>query len=315
MSLSGQLRSEETEEPDEPLFRLPRPQGAVALRALRLLRRRRWALILLAVIALSLVFVGLGRWQYHRHEGKVARRDVVRANYDAAPRPIDQVLGSENPPPAQQWRPLVAQGHYEVAGQLAVRNRSLDGDAGFEILVPLRLDDGELLVVDRGWVPAADSTAKAPTSIPSAPAGRIEVKARVRSFEPPLTRRATTGQVLRIDRAAVTDALRSAGLSGPVLGGYAVLAAETPAAQVNPTPLPRPDVDLGVHLAYAVQWWIFAIALYFAFAVAAYREAEATTEESPADEHPEPRRAQGAAENADTTPRDVTVGIEDPPFE
>ena len=39
-----------------------------------------------------------------------------------------------------------------------------------------------------------------------------------------------------------------------------------------PTPLPRPDVGLGPHLAYAVQWWGFAaVALVVPF-VAAGRE-------------------------------------------
>lgn len=307
MSVGGRLMPEETEEPDEPLFRLPRPDPAIARRALPLMRRRRWALALLGVIALSLVFVGLGRWQYHRHEGKVERRDVVRTNYDAPPQPINDVLGAQDPPPGRQWTPVLAEGEYEAAGQLVVRNRTLDGDAGFEILVPLRLDDGRLLVIDRGWVPAADTSAQAPTSIPPAPTGRVEVTARVRSFEPPTSRRGTPGQVLRIDRASVSESLQAVGVDGPVLGGYAVLGAENPAPGHSPTPLPRPDVGLGVHLAYAVQWWLFAVALYAVYAVALYREAEAATSGG--------SEAQAERGNADTTPRDVTVRIEGPPFE
>jgi cytochrome oxidase assembly protein ShyY1 len=295
------------EEPEEALFRLPRPDPSTMRDSVRLLRRRGWALALLGVIGLSAVFVGLGRWQYHRHEAKVERRDVVRANYDAPPVPVAQVAGPSPLRPADQWRPVTATGVYESAARLFVRNRPLDTVAGFHELVPLRLPDGRLLMVDRGWIPAADSGARRPQVLPVAPSGTVTVTVRLRPFEPPTSRTAPRGQVSRIDHDQVARAVADAGQGGELLGGYGVLAAESPAPAAGPVLLPKPDVDLGVHLAYAYQWWFFAAALYLLLAVALYRETDRTKTRSGT------AATQAGASDADKTRKDVTVRVEDPP--
>jgi cytochrome oxidase assembly protein ShyY1 len=75
--------------------------------------------------------------------------------------------------------------------------------------------------------------------------------------------------VQRIDLAAV------ARLAGePVQPAYGVLAEESPGPATAPTPLPRPDVDLGPHLSYFVQWWGFALAAYLIWAALLVREAQ-----------------------------------------
>jgi cytochrome oxidase assembly protein ShyY1 len=262
------------DEPDEPLFRVPQISAGTARQGLALLGTRRWLIVLLGVVVLSVGFVELGRWQYHRHEGKVARRDLVRDNYQARPRPVAEVLGALPLAERDTWSPVTATGRYEPASQLLVRNRVLDGKPGFHVLVPLRLDSGEVLVIDRGWVPAGRTSAEPPVGIPTPPAGEVTVTARLRPFEPVTRRPAPVGQVPRIDRTHVVDALARAGVNGTVLGGYGVVAQESPAPDESPARLPRPDTDLGVHLAYAYQWWIFAALLFLVLAVALYREAE-----------------------------------------
>lgn len=274
------------EEPDEPILTWHLPSGGTALRSLGLLRRPRWQLALLGVVLLSVVFVFLGRWQYHRHEAKVERRDAVRTNYDATPAPVEDLLTTEGLADGAAWHPVVATGSYVTAGTLLVRNRPLDSQAGFEVLVPLRLDDGSLLLVDRGWVPARDTAASA-AEVPPPPSGTVRVVARVRPFEPSSGRTPPAGQLMRIEadgaRTALTDLgllepggpLEPGGLLGPggLLAGYAVLASEEPSPSAAPVLLPPPDVSLGVNLAYAYQWWLFAFALYAILAVALYREA------------------------------------------
>ena len=35
---------------------------------------------------------------------------------------------------------------------MLLRNRVRDGEGGYDVLTPLRLDDGTAVVIDRGWV-------------------------------------------------------------------------------------------------------------------------------------------------------------------
>jgi len=243
-----------------------------ALRAApRLFLERAWAAGLVGTVALSVVFVLLGQWQFHRYEGKLTRRDRIVANYDALPRPLGLVLASARQvlSPGQEWTPVRVAGQYDADGMRLVRNRPLDGNTGYEVLVPLRLGDGGLLVVDRGWIPAG-RTGRAPDQVPPVPAGSVEVVARLRPGEPASGRGAPPGQVQRIDLTGLAGALH-----GPVYRAYGVLAVESPSPAAAPTLLPRPSVDLGPHLSYAVQWWGFAVTAYSVLGAMAVREVQA----------------------------------------
>ena len=128
---------------------------------------------------------------------------------------------------------------------------------GYEVVVPFRLDGGPVLLVDRGWIPNGAVRRAARRRARPAP-GEVTVVARLRPTEPPVPVPLPAGQAERIDvpRSA-------AAVGGPaVTGAYAVLAQEQPAARARlPALIPRPDEDLGPHLAYAVQWWLGAVAV------------------------------------------------------
>jgi cytochrome oxidase assembly protein ShyY1 len=188
------------------------------------------------------------------------------------------------------WRPVRVRGVYEPDRTVLVRNRPLDGVYGYEVVVPLRTATGSLLLVDRGWVPNG-ATGAEPDAVPAPAAGAVEVVGRLRPGEPPLDRDPPPGQELRIDLARIT-----ARLGEPVYGTYAVLAHESPEPASRPAPLPAPELDLGPHLAYAVQWWGFAAAAYvllgYYLLEEARRRADADGSTGPGPQ-PEPARAVG----------------------
>lgn len=253
---------------------LTAPRARRVLRSLaqvpRLLGEPSWALALVGAILLSVVFVLLGRWQFARHEARVDRRDQVQAVHDLSPVPLAAVLPAPRTPLRErdEWRPVTAHGRYLTTATVLVRNRPLDGDAGYEVLVPLRLDSGAVLLVDRGWVPAG-ATARGPDAVPAPPAGEVTVQVRLRPSEPPSHRRWVPGQAAGIDIPRIDRQLPE-----PLYRAYGILFRERPAAAVTPTPLPRPDVGLGPHLAYSVQWWAFALTVPVLLAVAGVREVD-----------------------------------------
>ncbi len=230
-------------------------------RALLIVRERGWLLAAAGVVVLSVIFVLLGRWQFGRHEAKVLRAERIDTNYSAPVAALHDLL--PEPPsalaPGDQWRPVRAVGVYDEAGTVLVRNRPLDGVYGYEVIVPLRLAGGGVLLIDRGWIPNG-STGARPDQVPAPPSGTVTVTARLRPGEPGVDRRPPPGQELRIDLARITPRIGAA-----VYQAYGVLAAETSRPSVAPTLLPRPDTGLGPHQAYAIQWWGFAVAAYAVF--------------------------------------------------
>ena len=223
----------------------------------RTLISRRWlgALAVATVFAVAAFF--LGRWQWHRYEAKAERADRIHAHYDAPARPIADVLGASPVPEAREWTRVTATGRYAADRTMFVRNRPLDGTYGYEVLVPLRVDGGTTVLVDRGWVPNAENARTLP-DVPPAPEGEVTVTGWVRPSEESLDRGLPAGQLASIDLA---EAERQLGT--PLLGGYVILQSERTsdgATPARPTPLEPPDTGLGPHQAYAFQWWLAMLA-------------------------------------------------------
>jgi cytochrome oxidase assembly protein ShyY1 len=235
----------------------------------RFLLSPRWLRLIAAALVVAAGCVALGFWQLDRFHQKQARSDLVHENVAAEPVPADELLGDGRAlPAAEEWRRVEAHGRYDEAHELLVRNRPLEGSTGYYVLTPLVTDDGPALLVNRGWVPVG-ATARTRPEVPSAPAGEVTVIARMRPSEPSDHKAAPlAGQVRRIDVAAI-----AATLPYDVYGGYGELVEQRPAAAASPTVLPEPEPGLGPHLAYAFQWWLFAVIALVGVAVLARREA------------------------------------------
>ena len=239
---------------------------------LAVLREPSWIRIGLVVVLLSVACGVLGRWQWGRHEGKVARAHQIDASYDAAPVPLARLMPEPTAPlPAgDQWRPVRERGTYLSSGAVVIRNRpDADGEYGYEVVAPFRIDGGPVLLVDRGWIPNG-STGARPDAVPPPPSGQVTIVARLRPPEPPGGAALPPGQAERIDVPRLTAALAVPA----VTGAYAALATEDPAPATAPAVLPRPDEDLGPHLAYAIQWWLGAVVVYVLLVVYARKEAQ-----------------------------------------
>lgn len=228
----------------------------------------RWLGWFALVLVVSLACVWLGRWQWGKYEDRSARADRITAHYEAKPVPVDEVLTTDPVAVEDEWTRVEATGEYLPDEQLLVRNRPLDGTYGYEVLVPLRLGDGDVLVVDRGWVPNSPKGADVAPEVPATPEGRVTVTGWVRLGESSLGRHLPAGQVASINLGEVAEQV-----DADVLGGYLELQQESPDAD-RPEPLAVPDTDTGPHLAYAIQWWIVIPALWVFVVLALRREAD-----------------------------------------
>ncbi|WP_427169696.1 SURF1 family protein [Arthrobacter sp. 92] len=225
-------------------------------------------LLLAAIFATGCVL--LGRWQMDRRAETLAEINTVTSNYSATPVPFAQVRDQFTTLDAsREWTQVELKGSYDVSGQRIVRNRPLNGQPGYEVVVPFTLDNGGTVVVDRGWLPIGNNTPGHPDSVPAPPPGHVSVVVRLKPSEPELQRGAPDGQLASINLPAY-----SAQLGHPLLtGAYGQLASETPAVADMPVAFPMPSTDEGTHLSYSLQWFAFGVLMFFGFGYAARQQA------------------------------------------
>ncbi|MDG2497209.1 MAG: SURF1 family protein [Aquiluna sp.] len=225
---------------------------------------RRWGPWLALVVLFSIATSLLSWWQFNRRAERVEKIDTVIENYDSALASLDQVpwIFSESGEPANEWRPVEISGTYIIEEAVLVRNRPLNGQSGFVQLVPFKLDDGQVLMVERGWLPTGQEFTE-PQSNPMPSAGPHSLIVRLRASEADLQRDPVPGQLASIHPENLSDALIGAGPL--ILDYYGRLAAESPGYSEAPMPMPKPSLNEGNHLSYAFQWIIFGIMAFVAF--------------------------------------------------
>jgi cytochrome oxidase assembly protein ShyY1 len=212
----------------------------------------RWALLVVFVVALAIVFVNLGEWQLRRLSEREASNATTISNEQAPIKPYQQVFTGVITD-ADQWQRVTATGTFDGDHQFVIRNRSNGGDRGFEVVTPLRTATGTVLV-DRGFIAVAPSTG-IPTVGPPPPTGEVTVVGHVRRNEQ--GRRGAVTPVGGSARLINSDELQPA-IGYPVANGF-ISALEVSAEQSGGfVPIDPPELSSGPHFWYAMQWFMFA---------------------------------------------------------
>jgi cytochrome oxidase assembly protein ShyY1 len=216
----------------------------------------RWAAYLAVTVLFAVACGLLSNWQFDRREQALAEIRKVTENWDRAAVPVEEALPSLDSFDGQQkWTPVELRGTYLAEKQVLARNRPFNGRPGFEVLTPLRLDDGSVFVVDRGWLPVGNEQ-DYPDDVPEPPGGEVDVVVRLKAGEPVLPGRlAPEGQIATVHLPELADSI-----DAPLYtGAYGLLVSEDPAPETRPLAALRPAEDEGSHLSYAFQWIVFGI--------------------------------------------------------
>jgi cytochrome oxidase assembly protein ShyY1 len=238
----------------------------------RFLVTPKWLAFAALMVLLAGVMVALGFWQLHRYH----ERDAVNARIDAAasgaPLPVGQVLTGQAPPDSAAWTRVRVTGVYDQANEIVARERTVSSQVGYEIVDPLRMSDGTVVLVDRGWLPAQVTRgALALPTVPAAPTGEVTVTGLVHLPESRADTPTRTDGRLTVRR--ISPAKLAAALPYPVLGGYVTVDSQQPAADPAFVGIPVDHQDSGMNAGYVVQWWAFALITVGGYAWVARREA------------------------------------------
>lgn len=244
----------------------------------------RWLGLSLLGLVLAATCVGLGIWQHDRYELRSATNARIEAAAtDDSPAKADTALSTDAEPGEDTlWSKVEATGRFDAEGQVLIRNRSVDGQNGYEVVTPLILSDGTALLVDRGWVPPAASGATEAPEVPVPPDGTVTVSGRVRASESPLgsvTEVSGTLQARSVNVAAIAKQLDT-----DVRKGY--ITQDDPAKGF--TAIPVPTQAAWQNFAYAYQWWLFAAMIPVGLFMIARKELQTGPPEKPAAARAEP---------------------------
>ncbi|MDO8309788.1 MAG: SURF1 family protein [Actinomycetota bacterium] len=225
--------------------------------ALRLALTPRWLAAAAALLVFAAATVFLGRWQWDRTQDILAAERAAMAE----PAPVESVIdaGLGQVPGESIGRPVTASGAYDPALQAIVANRSLDGRPGVWVITGLRLDDGQLVAVLRGWLPDA-------TGLMAPVPGPVTVSGILHPDEEFYAGAPTDGSVV----ASVSHSVLEGLWGTTLLPGYVMLQEQAPSISAAPAPayptVQTADVPFPLqNFVYAFQWWIFAL-----FAAAVY---------------------------------------------
>ena len=200
------------------------------------------------------VLVALGTWQVQRlHWKQGVLAQIARA--EAAPA---VPLPSEPEP----YTKVQVAGHLrdDLAASYGaeVRDTPMGTELGTQLIVPLEPDEGEAILVDRGWVP--DRRTRPIAQV----AGDVTLEGYVRPSDKPSVFSATDNPAARqfytLNAAAIGTALGLRQVAPFIL---VVMGPAPPEHYPDPARhLPRPPNN---HLSYAITWYGLAIALVVIF--------------------------------------------------
>ena len=214
----------------------------------------------------------LAPWQFGRNAATSETNRGIDAAVSAAPVPVRQHLSTTGAPDRRSvWQPVTATGVFLPDRQFYVRLRQDSaGNPVSEVVLPMRLTDGTVLLVDRGTRSITEIGAA--MALPPVPAGVVTVTGRVQQDQTD-PRQRKPGLRDGLDQAYAVNANDLAGPAttpGNVLRGYVQLMDGSPGVLDE---IGMPQTDSGPYLSYALQWCAFGVMSLLAIGYFIFREA------------------------------------------
>jgi surfeit locus 1 family protein len=221
--------------------------------------------VTLVVVSL---FVRLAYWQQDRAAQKQAIYQNVLERR-TAPVITDSTVLAITPPAELLWRRARLAGQYWPSPQILLDNQVHDGRAGYHVLAPFALDNGDTMLVDRGWIPIPDLR----SAVPDLPTVAGPATAHGILAPPPASGIRLSDRADRID-ALNTTVIRVQRLDPTLLASYVSRLRLPPVLYLDAnetgaliTELPEPGDRGERQQAYALLWLIFAGLTVGAFVV------------------------------------------------
>jgi cytochrome oxidase assembly protein ShyY1 len=219
----------------------------------KFLLRPKWIVFHLLIVALVTIMLMLANWQLDRHQQRVAFNKILIERVNAPTAPLEQVLNEFPSASDAEWRSVQLVGTYLQGHDLQIVNVSQGGGPGFDPVTPLQLNDGRLILVNRGFIPLGGTVQQAPT-------GQVTLQGRLRATS---VKRlgaisdASSGVLTEVQRIDI-DRLQPQ-MPSPLLNVYLEMQSSSPTDDAALSRIAEPNFSNGSHLGYVGQWILFSL--------------------------------------------------------
>jgi len=219
----------------------------------RFLLKPKWLAFHVLLVALVATMCSLANWQLDRHVERKAFNATLIQRFSEPPQPLAELLQQYPNREDAQWRLATISGTYLEQLSVNVVNVSQDGRAGYDPVTPLKIADGSIVLINRGFVPL-----DAPQ--PPLPTGVVEITGRIR-----LSAERRTGAVSDPATGVLTDIQRidierlTKQLPAPVVDVYLEAVQSNPPDSEMLSLIAPPVFGNGPHLGYVGQWLLFSM--------------------------------------------------------
>jgi len=247
-----------------------------------------WAVLLYVAVLSCMLW--LGNWQLERAALKVSLQQAAVAAQTTDAVPLQSIKDIDAA--ASAYQRVSVTGRYDPVRQFLWDNRIHNSQAGFEVISLLKLETGQWVLVNRGWITPGASRQQ----LPEVALTEEVVKATITleglasqpsqgfASGPAVVAREQWPQLLQyFDYQQITEAVGEPVL--PVVVQAQALAIDGKSVDV---PSPRPEwlqanwqpaaSGPATHYSYAFQWFAMALALTIIFLVVNIRKDESMNE-------------------------------------
>jgi len=257
------------------------------MRLIKLVFTRRWFLATLLVIFGVGLCIRLGIWQLDRLEKRRAFNTRVLAQINEAPFELSGAA-LEADLYNMEYRAVKASGVYDFANQIALRNQYYGNEWGVHLVTPFILEDSQqVILVDRGWIPARSSSDQTYESgdwaaydepdvvevsgILRRPQTKAEIGSRSDPTQVPGAAPSKAWYFINIEQI-------SKQVSYPLLPAYIQLSPQDDWKGPPFRTQPKLELSEGPHMGYAMQWFTFATLLGLGYPFFIRKQQKANTQ-------------------------------------
>ena len=219
--------------------------------------RRGFWLITAAAVLVVATGIALGRWQLDRAAQKETLAAQMAERLQAPPVQMAE-LSAAGDAEALWHRPVVLEGEWVASATLYLDNRQMNARVGLVVLTPLRLANGAVVLVQRGWV-ARDFQDRSRVPAVPTPSGTVRVVGRLAPPPPRLYELGDAPSGAIRQNVDLAELARETGL--PLLPVSVLLTGDATDGLLRDWALPAAGVHK--HYGYAFQW--FGLSALFAF--------------------------------------------------
>ena len=209
----------------------------------------------------------LGFWQLNRLDQKREFNSVLQSHSSTPIQTLDKAVPDKWNKESSEWMRVTITGSYDPSKAVTIINRSQDGTAGYNSVVPFTSLNQRTILVNRGFVPLVMEP-------PIAPTGEIEIVGYLRASQarsalgPIDSKEAGNTEFQRFDIPLI-----AAHVGKTIEPMFLQLIEESTAdASQWPAKVALPPLDEGTHMSYAMQWFFFCLVALTAWVVVVRRK-------------------------------------------